>query len=202
MKVYNYIIILILIAGLTAFSSCSKSSHNPLKEDSSFSMKLNGKSWNATLTSMMSEPHQNQEWGDYHTLFINANHLIENNNSTDEDDLIESITILLNIPEGKFRNPKGTYPFSLSENEISKVWALYGSTENSEYGDQYIPISGSFEITDSEVGMPKVFGQETGKEGYTQIKGKFQLEMKSINGNKTIKITDGKFNLNSTLSIN
>lgn len=201
MKLYNYIILLILIGGLAFLNGCSKKNNNPLQEETSFSMKVDGRTWNATLTSMMSDSHENSTWGKYHTLMINANLIIENNSASDDED-IETITFLVQIPDSKFRNPNGTYPITSSEEKLDNVFAVFGSTTDTQYSDQFIPISGTFEITNSKVGMPKVFGHETGKEGYTEVKGKFQLEMRSINGNKSIKITDGKFNIKNTLNIN
>src|SRR5690606_28932018 len=93
---------------LVALSACSKDSDSDdnLTKSGGITMKVDGELWSASMTTLISEQQENEEFGSYQLVSIMGTRVIDNN-SSEVDDIAESITIYIAIPDYKFKNPKG-----------------------------------------------------------------------------------------------
>ncbi len=195
--------LILLLLGV-ALVGCSKKKIDPLGS-SGMSMKVNGVEWKATMSTLFTENPDES----VHLVYINGTKVFTEGGASGGEH-VESLGMYINIPASKFRNPKGVYPVILDETNIGHSWALFSSNEGFQEGSIYVSgdpenpnsVVGQVEITGFDIGMQSVFGQATGKEGYTKLSGKFQMTLHTMIGDKApLKITDGKFDLNHTINL-
>lgn len=205
MKKNNYFtaIVLLLIASLS-FAGCSKDDGDPPIGGKSFTMKVNGESWAAYLTTLFTEEHENATDGKFYYVLISGTWATDESYGEVDDAHAEAMGIYVLIPASKFRNPKGTY--SIRREEIGGAWALFSTSTNIRDAATYASIDpnsperslGTLEITGFEIGIQSVLGQATGVEGYTKLSGNFQMELFPVETNTgKLNITEGKFDLTS-----
>ena len=196
-------IVILLLATLTF--SCKKDDGGGKEEvNSGFTMKINGEPWGAYLTTLFTDEHEDDTYGKHYSVLINGTW-----SSGDEDALTEAMGIYVLIPADKFRNPKGTY--TIRQQELGKAWAIFSTSTDIRDATTYASVDpnnsernlGTLEITGFEVGVQGVLGQNTGKEGYTRLSGKFQMEMFPLAENAgKLTMTEGKFDLTSGIGFN
>lgn len=192
--------IALFVLGLFALSACSKDDvSEPLSGNASFTMKVEGESWHASITSMLTDEMSDGEQGDFRHVFLGGSREAGKDN-------IETIQMFVAIPSDKFRNPKGTYPISLRTETVNFATALFsrGSTAYvSRDPDDQEKSVGVLEIKDFEIGQQYVAGQPTGTEGYTRLSGTFHVALMSTDDpdGPMLKITDGKFDLSEGLNV-
>lgn len=206
---YRFLFLCMLALGTgTLLSSCSKDKEpdDSLQQAGGLTMKVNGESWSSSMTTLLSEEKDKEEFGKYHLVSIMASRIIEKNSKT-EDDIAESITLYVAIADSKFKNPKGTYPVVWESNsKVNQSSAVFGTASTLLDADTYVPSeqgqSGTIEITGFEIGDQKVMGHPTGTQGYIKLSGTFNMDLKPLYGkgaSKPLKITEGKFNLSGGL---
>lgn len=205
----NFIPIILLFFALLCFSACSKDNDNGLSRNAGMSMKLDGKEWQASMTTLFTEEHETSQLGEYYYVYLSGSRIIEKNSNT-EDDLVETIGLYINIPASKFRNPKGTYPIILEESEMGHAWGIFGSSTDLRDATTYVSgdpnnkkqVVGNLEITGFEIGGQSILGHTSDTEGYTKLSGNFHLDVFPMNGaGSKLKITEGEFNLSGAMNI-
>lgn len=205
MKKKNYyVLIALLISSVLGFSGCSKEDvlDAIVGEKSKFTMKVDGKDWSGSLTTLFTEAESDSEQGEYYIVSIAGG-------KTDQrgEEYAETCHMYITIPASKFRNPKGRYPITMQTQTVDLAIMLF-VTENvlwvgrNPSGDTQ--SVGYVEITDFKIGQQKVAGQSVGTEGYTQLEGTFNSTLTSADApsGTNLKITDGKFNLEVGLMVN
>src|SRR3546814_1459267 len=80
-------------------------------------MKVEGDQWKATTTTLVTKGNGSSEADDYHLVLISG---VRGNNNG----LAESLSLYINIPANKFKNPKGTYSVAIDEEETDHSWAV------------------------------------------------------------------------------
>jgi hypothetical protein len=198
---------ILLFFALLVFSACSKDKDNiDLSRNAGMTMKLDGKEWQATMTTLLTEEHETSQLGNFYTVYLNGTKIIEKNSNT-EDDLVETLGLYINIPASKFRNPKGTYPIILEESKIEHAWGIFVGRD--DHATTYVSgdpnnenqVVGKLEITDFEIGNQSVFGYISEDESYTKLSGKFQLNVYPLKGTGSkLEITEGKFDLSGFMN--
>lgn len=132
---------------------------------------------------------------------------------TSNDEVTDAFNIYLNLSAAQFKNPKGTYDLLyVDENdEHSGFYALYQLKMGSDDGYQVYGMTdpentaGKLTITDFEIGsglsgipgVPNVTG-------YSKLQGTFQMELMGATvpeHGKTVKITEGKFNVRNQFGL-
>jgi len=192
---------LLTFMAFSLFSSCSKDKgpdNDPVLGNTEITMKVDGDQWKSTTTTLVTKEVESDETGKYHIVVING---IRGGN----DGLSESLSLYINIPANKFKNPKGTYSVAIDEEETDHTWVIFSritGTENLLYAsadpDSPERTIGSLEITGFEIGDQRLPGQATDEEGYTKLSGNFHFEMYPLSETASkLKITEGKFNLSS-----
>lgn len=190
----------------SVFSSCSKDKDpdDPASEYGGITMKVDGGQWNSTTTTLVTKEVESDVSGKYHAVLLSGLR-------GSDDGQSETLTVHINIPTNKFKNPKGTYSVAIDEEETNHVWAIFSritGTKNlihvSANPDDVERTVGSLEITGFEIGDQRLPGQSTSEEGYTKLSGNFHFEMYSALGedNTKLKISDGKFNLSAGFDFN
>lgn len=189
---------------LVALSACSKDSDSDdnLTKSGGITMKVDGELWSASMTTLISEQQENEEFGSYQLVSIMGTRVIDNN-SSEVDDIAESITIYIAIPDSKFKNPKGIYPVVWqSSSKLNESTVIFGTAASLRDAEMYAPSesgqSGTIEISSFEIGDQKVMGYPTGTQGYTKLSGSFKMDLKPVGTtetNKSLKIAEGTFNL-------
>lgn len=201
----------VLLCSALLLFSCSKNNNDDSPGgslgNSTLTMKVNGENWNSFLSTLFTEEEGNSEQGDFRYVSVGGSRIIEKSSAT-EDDLAETITLFIAIPESKFRNPKGTYPIILKDFQVGYAWSIFGSSTDLRDTTTYVsgdannpeePV-GTLEITGFKIGEQTVLGHPSGKEGYTQLSGTFNLDVYPLGGvGERLKITDGKFNISAGL---
>lgn len=206
---YRVLFVCFIAIVVTNLLSCSKDKvevDDDSKNKSGITMKVNGESWESSITTLLSEEQEKDELGEYHFVTVMGSRVINKNSST-EDDLAESITMFIAIPVSKFKNPKGTYPVVWeSSAKLNQSTAIFASASTVLDADTYVPSqqgqSGMVEITGFEIGDQKVMGHPTGTQGYIKLSGTFSMNLKPLydgEKGKPVKITEGKFNLSGGL---
>lgn len=171
---------------------------------SSFTMKVDGVAWSASLTNLFAEESSHPDVGDYYHIAIGGQYVGDGENSE-----VSGINLYVVIPKDKFRNPKGTYPLvEKSDGRLNVATAAFMVGGVNNWYASYNPANrtetvGSIEITDFKIGQQHVLGQPTGVEGYTRLVGTFQMDLYGIAHEPAprMKITEGKFDLTSGLGI-
>lgn len=191
------------------FSACSKKKDpEELSPKSGLSMKVNGEAWQATLTTLISDEHQSEQFGGYHLVHIMGGQTTQTASGTN-DDTAESLTMFIAIPASKFRNPKGIYPIVWqSSADVNEATAIFASSKDLRSATTFTAgtsgESGSIEITGFEIGAQKVMGHPTGNDGYIKLSGKFHMNLSPLEATGaagTLKITEGSFNLTGGIGI-
>lgn len=206
---HRLLFICFITIGVSNLISCSKDkvkADDDVISKAGITMKVNGENWESSMTTLLSEEQEKDEFGEYHFVSIVGSRVI-NKNSQTEDDMAESVTMFIAIPASKFRNPKGTYPVVWeSAAKLSQSTAIFASASTLLDAETYVPAqkgqSGTVEITGFEIGDQKVMGHPTGTEGYTKLSGTFSMDLRPLNNvdsGKPLKITEGKFNLSGGL---
>lgn len=204
----RFLLLFMTVLSIGCLSSCSKDKSvgdeldDILKNEGGITMKVNGESWVSSMTTLLTDKQERDEFGEYHLVSLTGSRII-NLNSQTKDDMAESITMFIAIPASKFKNPKGTYPVVWESNsKLNQSSAIFASASTVLDADTYVPSeqgqSGTIEITGFEIGDQKVMGHPTGTEGYTKLSGTFSMDLKPLSDagtSKALKITEGKFNL-------
>lgn len=186
-----------VLVGTLSLSACSKED-DPTPEvsgDSMLTMKIDGQAWNATATAMWTERDEDDS-GEFYHVAIGAHR--EDGRGEDFADVIQMYMI---VPASDFQNPKGRYPISLRpvgmRDHATAVFASTGDTWVSRHLADNTQAVGFMEITDYKIGEQNVAGQPSGIQGYTRLSGTFNVDLMSTNNpsGPTLKITDGKFNV-------
>lgn len=190
----------IFMFGMLGLSACSKDDNpDPIAGDASFTMKVGGEPWRASITSLLTEDMSDSEQGDFRYVFFAGTREAGVDAQTGEI-ITEMIHLYVAIPSAKFNDPRGTYPITLQPEKIDYATAIFarGSTvyvgRNANDHDQ--PV-GVVEITGFKIGAQHVAGQPTGTEGYTRLSGTFHADLMSTDDpdGPPLKISDGKFDL-------
>src|SRR3546814_6322563 len=155
----NLVCLCLMALAFITLSACSKDNvgDNSLSGKSGLSMKVDGASWDSWMTTMFTEKHESSERGEYYLISLVGSRVIEKNSAT-EDDLAESITVIIAVPVSKFRNPKGTYPIVWeSDVDLNQAWAVFGTSTDIRDATTFAPSpsgqSGTVEITGFETGQ-------------------------------------------------
>lgn len=203
-KIYTrttFLTTLLVMASLL-LSSCSKDNgadDGPASGKGGVSMKVDGDPWKSTTNTMMTKEVESGEMEKYHIVVISA---LRGNG----DDLSESLSLYVNIPASKFRNPKGTYQVAIEEEEKDHTWAVLAKNVGTDASTLYVSADpdqtertmGVLEITGFEIGNQKLPGQASGEEGYTKLSGSFHFELYSVLGTgDRLEVTEGRFDLTS-----
>src|SRR3546814_16906603 len=80
-------------------------------------MKVDGDQWKATTTTLVTKGNGSSEADDYHLVLISG---VRGNNNG----LAESLSLYINIPANKLKNPNGTYSIAIDEEEKNHSWAV------------------------------------------------------------------------------
>lgn len=177
--------------------------------NSGVSMKINGENWNASLNYLLTETNDEGTAHQYRQVYISGTRFVEANNAS-ADEVSETLSLYIKISEDKFTNPKGIYPVYQEGVGLGESWAVFSTATNMQTASFYLsgnpnnpgePV-GSIEITGFKIGQETIFGQPTGVEGYTELSGKFNLELFSLHEeDSSLQISEGKFNLKSNISV-
>src|SRR5690606_2889075 len=81
-------------------------------------MKVDGDSWKSTTTTLVTKEVESDVAGKYHAVLLSGL-------GGSDDGQSETLTVHINIPANKFKNPKGTYSVAIDEEETDHFWALF-----------------------------------------------------------------------------
>lgn len=206
-KALGYLFVAGLLLGLTA---CSKDEDELGLEEATgegyISMKVNGKLWKSDLAGLTTFFNEEEiEGGEFLAVYMMGLKCEDCEDAVDPSEEVESLSINLLIPIGKYNNPKGTYMggnlddpnpkgeslvYYTVKREGEGVWDYYISTDALEEGSK-----GKLEINDFKTGKFEFFGAKM--EGYTKLSGTFEYELFKAAGEdespEKLVITEGKF---------
>lgn len=205
---YRSIGLMLLLA--VASVSCDKD--NPgdgLGRQGLLEMKVNGAQWKANNAYVVTA-HGDIEDGYVIAISGFRNDMTGNYNPDLEEG--ESIILWFALPPAKFNNPKGTYDvvaMDVDSDGQTMVYSYFyknlGLTNQrifsvSEAADSF----GKITITDFEIGQQSIFGQIIGGQGYTRLKGSFQMTLDEFNVNdsysgENLVMTEGRFDVGNQL---
>src|SRR3546814_3486886 len=114
-------------------------------------MKVDGDQWKATTTTLVTKGNGSSEADDYHLVLISG---VRGNNNG----LAESLSLYINIPANKFKNPKGTYSVAIDEEETDHSWAVL--TRGAGTDTLTIYLSGHMESSERTIGSLEITGFE------------------------------------------
>src|SRR3546814_21093775 len=101
-------------------ASCSKDTDlddGPESGKGGITMKVDGDQRKATTTTLVTKGNGSSEADDYHLVLISG---VRGNNNG----LADSLSLYINIPANKFKNPKGTYSVAIDKEETDHSWAV------------------------------------------------------------------------------
>lgn len=196
-KKNNYpVLIGFLLIGVLGLSACSKDDIiDTIIGDQRLSMKVDGRDWNATITTLFTQKDGDGEQGEYYTVAIGGSKEVGKG-----EDEVDMFIMYITIPASKYQNPKGRYPISHEASKVNQATSLF-SQINELWEARHLANDaqsvGFVEITDFKIGEQIVSGQPTGVEGYTRLVGTFATDMVlwSNPSGSALKITEGKFDL-------
>jgi hypothetical protein len=201
----------IIVLSLIGISSCKKSDNNGLGfgGKSEISMNVDGKPWKAKFAVMMTMPPEDDD--DYYIITMTGSD-VEVDASDEIIGNTQGLHIWFAVPKSKFKAPKGVYRFTnLGADNVSEqypAFAMFSSVDDE--GDAVIystvlsddATSGSLKLDGFKIGKQEFLGHLlSDTDGYTNLTGTFSMNMslysETEDTTKVIKITNGKFNVNS-----
>lgn len=194
----------VLLFVITLSIGCKKDNADPdlgLKDRGNVSMTVDGKKMNFKFTSMMTTYDEAIEEGEkeFEVIMTGAN--IDFSASGDVSSS-ESIIISLTLPVSKFRDPKGTYDIGFGDNHPVQI-VFFKNMEQGADGliayasdefNDHKKARGKFTVTGFKIGKQNYGiygGGEDFGEGYTELKGNFQVTLhKAIQYNTEAQIPE------------
>ena len=203
----------ISLLGLVVIASCKKDNSNGMDfgSKSTVSMSVNDKAWKAKMAFLVAVPPEESD-DDFYFVGISGAEVDVVSGDSFED--TEGLNIYIAIPKSKFRNPKGTYNF-VSEESMNidyQAYAMFIQSSGQENIDMYVTVGsegsqGTLKIDGFKIGKSKsIYGYTGEYETYTQLSGTFSMTLTQVitqegQTPKTLKITNGKFNVYDGLNL-
>lgn len=188
-----------LLCSVFLIVGCTKDDDSKANDEQNYSisMKVNGKTWSSTTTTLYTESHYDSEKGDFYLVTIGGQQIDSKNNEE-----MSALQLHVAIPKARLHNPKGTYPIlAMSNVSVGDGTAVFNMGNEKLYAS-YDPrdatkVVGTIAITSFKTGNQIISGEDNLGEGYTLLSGTFKVDMYSVERNSTemLRITDGKFNL-------
>lgn len=213
MKIFYNVLGVIALFGVVVIASCKKDNSNGLDfgSKSTMTMSVNDKAWKAKMAFLVAIPPEESD-DDFYFVGISGAEVDVVSGDSYED--TEGLNIYIAIPKSKFRNPKGSYNFVSEENmDIDhQAYAMFIHTYSEDGVDMYGTIGsegsqGTLKIDGFKIGKSKpIYGYTGEYETYTQLSGTFSMTLTQATAEegqtpKTLKITNGKFNVSGGLNL-